>query len=71
MRHLHQRIVDDDGEVVGWMAVGADDDRVADDVGVEADIAAHRVGEDDVASSGRGTGSPAARRRDPRRCLLA
>ena len=35
VRDLHQRIVDDDGEVVGGAAVGADDHRIADDVGVE------------------------------------
>jgi hypothetical protein len=54
------------------MAVGADDDRVADDVGVEADIAANRIGEDDVASLGHAEpdGRPLARR-DPRRGLLA
>ena len=64
MRHLHQRIVDDDGEVVGRHAVGADDHRIADDVGVEADVAADDVGEHDVAiAPGPGSGSPAARRR--------
>ena len=32
MRDRHPRVVDDDGEVVGGTAVGADDDRIADDV---------------------------------------
>ena len=45
MRHRHQRIVDDDGEVVGGRAVGAHDDRIADDVGVKPDVAADRVRE--------------------------
>ena len=52
VRHLHQRIVDDDGEVVGGRAVGADDDGIADDVGVKADVAADGVGEHDVAVVG-------------------
>ena len=40
---LHQRIVDDDGEVVGGEAVGAEDDRIADDVGAEGDRTAHEI----------------------------
>ena len=34
-RHAHQPIVDDDGEVVGGMAVGPQQDGIADDVGVD------------------------------------
>ena len=49
VRHFHQRIVDDDGEVVRGMAIGADDDGIANHVGLEPDVAAHRVGEHDVA----------------------
>ncbi len=49
MRDLHQRVVDDDGKVVRGRAVGADDDRIADHVGLKPHVSAHRVGEDDVA----------------------
>ena len=48
MRHLHQRIVDDDGEVVGGTAVGAHQHRIADHVGAERDLAAHEILERDV-----------------------
>ena len=48
----HQRIVDHDREVVGGRAVGADDDRIADDVGVKPHVAAHGVVEDDFAIVG-------------------
>src|SRR5262249_2675158 len=56
----HQRIVDDDREVVGRVTVGADDHRIADDIGLEPHVAAHEVGEDDVgprrdAKADRGT----------------
>ena len=43
VRHLHQRIVDHDREVVLRAAVGADDDRIADDVGVEGHVAADEI----------------------------
>ena len=49
MRHPHQRIVHDDREVVRRVAVGADDHRIADDVGLKAHLAADEVGEGDVA----------------------
>ena len=52
MRDLHQRIVHDDGEVVGGVTVGANDDRIADHVPREPDVAPHEVGEDDVAVLG-------------------
>jgi hypothetical protein len=52
MRHAHQRIVDDDGEVVGRHPVGAHDDRIADDVGAEPHRAAHGVVEYDLAKIG-------------------
>ncbi len=52
VRHLHQRIVDDHGEVVRRTAVGAHDHRIADDVGLKADLASNRVREDDVAIVG-------------------
>ena len=45
VRHLHQRIVDHDGEVVGGPAVGSHQHRIADDLGVERHLAAHQVGE--------------------------
>ena len=48
MRHVHQRIVDHDGEIVGGRSVRADDDRIADDVDGKPDVAAHHVLEDDV-----------------------
>ena len=48
MRHVHQRIVDHHGEVVGGRPVRADDDRIADDVDGKPDVAAHDVLEDDV-----------------------
>ena len=53
MRHPHQPIVDDDGEVVGGMAVGSQQHLIADDVGVKADLAAHEIGEHDLAVLGR------------------
>jgi len=52
VRDFHQRIVDDDGEVVRGGAVGADDDRIADDVVLKAHLAADKIGEDDVGSFG-------------------
>ena len=59
MCHVHQRIVDHDGEVVGGRAVGADDDRIADDVDGKPDVAPHHVLEDDVVV----VGHPEANRR--------
>ena len=50
MRHFHQRVVHDDGEVVCGGAVGAQDDGIADDIGLEPHLAADRVLEDDVAA---------------------
>ena len=49
MRHAHQPIVDDDGEVVGGMAVGSQQHLVADDVCVKADVAPHEIGERNLA----------------------
>jgi hypothetical protein len=40
---LHQRVVHDDGEVVGGTAVGAHEDRIADDVGAERHLAADQI----------------------------
>ncbi len=72
VRHFHQRIVDHDREVVGGRAVGPDDDRVADDVGLEPDVAAHGVGEDDVALLGHAKPNRGAfAGRDARRGLFA
>ncbi len=48
VRHLHQRIVDHDGEVVLRPAVGAHDDEIADDLGAEDDLAAHEILKPDV-----------------------
>ena len=50
MRNLHQRIVDHDGEVVGRPAVGSDEHRIADDLGVEGDLAADEILERDLDS---------------------
>ena len=64
VRDLHQRVVDDDREVVGGAAVGPDDHRVADDLACERDAAAHEVLERDVvALAARGTAAPPARPR--------
>ena len=52
VRHLHQRIVDDDGEVVGGNAVRADQHRVADHIGVKRNLAADDVVERDVTAFG-------------------
>ena len=72
IRHLHQRIVDHDGEVVGGVAIGADDDRIADHICVEPDVAPHGVGEHDVAAFGHAEPDrrPLAGR-DSRRRLIA
>jgi hypothetical protein len=48
MRDLHQRIVDDHGEVVLRAAVGADDDGIADYLGVENHLAADEIVELDL-----------------------
>ena len=45
MRDLHQRVVHDHGEVVRGPAVGADQDRIADDIGIERDVAADEIRE--------------------------
>ena len=43
MRHLHVVIVDDDGEIVGRVAVGAQDDEVVELLVREHDAALHLV----------------------------
>ena len=43
MSDLHQRIVDDDGEVVGGDAAGPQQHEVADDLGAERDLSANDV----------------------------
>ena len=74
MRDLHQRVVHDHREVVGGTAVGADQDRIADDVGAERDVAADEILERRRRGArARGSGRPrappprpgAARRRAP------
>ena len=72
MRNRHQRIVHDDGEVVGGRALGAHDHGIADDVGVEPDVAANGVAERDVAILGhaKANGRPLARG-DARVCGFA
>jgi len=52
VRHLHQRIIDDDGEVVGGNTVRPDEDGIADHIGVKRDLAADDVVERDVAPLG-------------------
>ena len=52
VRHLHQRIVDDDREVVGGNAVRPDEHRIADHIGVKRDLAADDVVEGDGAAFG-------------------
>src|SRR6266542_342827 len=52
MRDLHQRVVDDDSEVVLRPPVGPDDDRIAELLRVERDIAAHDVVECDLRAVG-------------------
>jgi hypothetical protein len=49
MAHVHQRVVDNDGEVVCRVAVCPDNDWIADDVRVKPDVTTHDVGEDDIA----------------------
>ena len=49
VRDAHQRVVDGNAKVVDGQAVGAQDDKVADGVGVELDLAADNVVDDDVA----------------------
>ena len=66
VRHLHQRIVHDDGEVVGGTAVGADEHRIADDVGAERHFAADEILERDVDVLGHAEADDARAR--PRRC---
>ena len=72
MRDLHQRIVHDHGEVVRRRAVGANDHRIADHLGLKTDLAADGVGEDDLASLGHAKADrrPLARR-NARAGLLA
>ncbi len=48
VRHLHQRIVDHDGEVVLGTPVGSDEHRIADHVRVERHFAADEIVEGDV-----------------------
>src|SRR5262249_36728771 len=43
VRYLHERIIDDDGEVIGGTAVGPKKDRIADDLRVERHLAAHEI----------------------------
>src|SRR6188768_2104347 len=52
MRNPHQRIVDDDGVVVRGDTVGADQNRIADDLGRESHFATDDVVEDHVAVPG-------------------
>src|SRR5947199_8318988 len=52
MRNFHQRIVDNDGEVVRRMSVCADDDRVADDISGEPQFAANGIHKGHVAALG-------------------
>ena len=52
VRHVHQRIVDDHGEVVRRVAVRPDEDGIPDDLGPEPHVAAHEIGKDDLALVG-------------------
>ncbi len=52
VRHPHQRIVDNHGEVVGGGSIGSHEHGVADDVGVEGDSSADDVRERDLAAGG-------------------
>ena len=48
VRHLHHRIVDDDGEVVGRPPVRSHEHRIADDVAAERHLTANEIAEGDV-----------------------
>ena len=48
MSHLHQRIVNDHGKVVGRPAIGSHDDRVTNHRGVEGHGAAHEIHKRDL-----------------------
>ena len=43
MCDLHQHVVDDVGEVVGWVAVGFDEDEIVNDLWASGDITHHFV----------------------------
>src|SRR5688500_6475875 len=45
MRDRHVDVVDDDGEVIGGIAVGAQDDEILDVLVLERDLAAHQIDE--------------------------
>jgi hypothetical protein len=53
VRHAHQRVIDDDREVVGGVAVLLADDKVFQLAGFDADLAEHRVVHDDRLVVGR------------------
>ena len=63
MRDLHLHIVGHDGELIGRLAVGAQDDEVLDVRAVELDRAVDEIVEARRARRARGSGSRAARRR--------
>jgi hypothetical protein len=72
IRHLHQRIVDHDREVVRRKTLGANDDRIADDVGMKPDRPADGVTEDNFAIVGHAEPDCwTLARRDARLRLLA
>ena len=52
VRDRHQRIVDDDREVVRGRAAGSHDHGIADDIGLESHLAADGIGEDHLAMLG-------------------